>query len=214
MRTKTIMVKIYMPAQELETVRARADACGASLSEYLREEALRPPRRLARRFRVAGLPVMDEVGSALGHAVRGEDGRTPAEAPSLAFRLHAAIMALRVEEADGVLPPAAGRGGNAGNQRKQTEHMKLLAFRASPEEEGVMRRLATAFGLSLSDYVRRRALGRPLQPERQQIEGMPAVRRCINLLGHAAWTGAAPMATRLYRDARHKLLELEMEAQA
>ena len=212
MRTKTIMVKIYMPVPELKAVRAKAEACGASLSEYLREEALRSPRRLSRRMRVAGLPVMDEAGSALGHALRGEDGRTPAEAPALAWRLHSAIMSLRVEETVDCLPPAAGRGGNAGNQRKQTEHMRLLAFRASPEEEGVMRRLATAFGLSLSDYVRRRALGRPLQPRRWPVEGLPAVRRCVALLGHVAWTGAVPMAERLYKAARRRVLELEMEA--
>jgi hypothetical protein len=112
------------------------------------------------------------------------------------------------------LPPAAGRGGNAGNQRRkpETERMLLLAFRAAPEEDEAMRRLAAEFGLALSDYIRRRALGRPLQPERQQVEGMPAVRKSIALLGHAAWTGAVPMAAKLYRDARHKLLELEMEA--
>ncbi len=216
MKTRTRMMTLYLLPEEREAVRARAAECGETVSAYLRAEALRPPRRLPVRKRVAGLKRMDEAGSALGHAIRGEEGRTPAEAWPLAMRLHAAIMALHVETAAGLPPAWSGRRGNAGNQRRvsQDRRMEPVQFLATLEEEDAVKRLAACFGMPVSAYVRRRALGKPLRPEGRPAEGMPAVWKCISLLGHAAWTGAAPMAARLYREARRKYLQLEEEADA
>lgn len=156
---------------------------------------------------------MNEAGATLGHALRGEEGRTPADAWSLAQALHGHIMALKVETT--TEPPAARKGklGNAGNQRSlpPEQHMQPVQFLASPEEEDVMKRLAGAYGLSVSAYIRNRALGRPMQPARQPVEGMSAVRKCLALLGYVAWTGVAPAAEGLYRDAQRKCLTLEGE---
>ena len=76
-----------------------------------------------------------------------------------------------------------------------------------------MRRLATVYGKALSEYIRRRVLGRPMQPARPPLEGLPAVRRCAALLGHVARTGIAGAgAERLFQEARRKLLQLEGDA--
>ncbi|MCR5258203.1 MAG: hypothetical protein K6E40_08610 [Desulfovibrio sp.] len=207
---RTIRLRVYFPPAEIATVRARAEAAGVPMSALLREAALRPPRRIPRRRRIVGLAEMDAAGSDLGHAIRCEDGRTPAEAPSLAERLHAAIMALTVET---VLEPApaSGRIGNGGIRKPvpPEDRVRPVELMVSPAENGAMRRLAAVYGLALSEFIRRRVLGRPMQAAKPPLEGLPSVRKCAALLGHAASTGAAPRAERLGEEAWQKCLQLE-----
>ena len=218
MRTssRTVRLRVYFPPTELATVRARADAAGTSMSALLRDVALRPPRRLPVRRRIVGLAEMDTAGSDLGHAVRGEEGRTPSEAPKLARQLHSCIMALTVEMV--LDPPSAltsRRIGNGGLRKPlpPEAHARPVEVMLSPAEDDAMRRLATVYGKALSEYIRRRVLGRPMQPARPPLEGLPAVRRCAALLGHVARTGIAGAgAERLFQEARRKLLQLEGDA--
>ncbi len=217
MRTssRTVRLRVYFPPTELATVRARAEGAGTSMSALLREVALRPPRRLPARRRIVGLAEMDKAGSALGHAVRGEDGRTQSEAPELAERLHATIMALTVETVLEPPPAPSGRVGNGGVRTPVPPEARVrpVEVMISSAEDERMRRLAAVYGRSLSEYVRKRVLGHPMQSAWPPLEGMPAVRRCAALLGHVARTGIAGAgAERLFQEARRKLLQLEGDA--
>ncbi len=203
----TCRLRVYFPPAELEAVRARAVAVGMPMSALLRDAALKSPRRLPIRRRIAGLEAMDAAGSDLGHAMRGEAGRTPAEAPTLARRLHAAIMALTVETLPVAPPALASRRIGNGGVRKPVppeNRVRPVEMMVSPAEDNGMRRLAALYGLALSEYIRRRVLGHPLQPARPSLEGLPAVRRCAAQLGHAARTGAAPEGERLGEEALKK----------
>ncbi len=206
MRIKSKTLKIYLRREERLAVEARAAAAGLTLSALLRETALRPPRWMPKRRRIVGLAEMDAVGSLLGHALRGEVGRTPAEAPQLARQLHACIMALTVETVTAVPALPSGRLGNGGIRKPlpPEECVWPLEIRVSPEEDDAMRRLAAMHGMSLSEYVRRRVLGQPMQPKRQSLEGLGLVRKCTSLLGHAALMGMAPGADRLCEEALEK----------
>ena len=204
---RTERVRVYFPPAELATVRARAAEAGLPMSALLRDAALRPPRRLPVRRRIVGLEEMDAAGSDLGHAIRCEDGRTSAEAPSLAERLHAAIMALTVETVlEPPVAPASGRIGNGGVRKPMSpeERMRPVETMLSPAEDEGMRRLAAVYGLALSEYVRKRALGLPMQAARPPLEGLPSVRKCAALLGHAGRTGAVPEGERLGEEALEK----------
>jgi len=206
MRTKTQKVRIYLRREERSAVEARAAASGLTLSALLRETALRPPRWVPTRCRIVGLGAMDEAGSTLGHALRNEDGRTPAEAPVLAQQLHACIMALTVEAVTAVPSLPAGRIGNGGTRRPlpPEERVRPLEIRLSVTEDDAMRRLAAVYGMALSEYVRRRVLGQPMQMAKPALEGLGLVRKCTSLLGHAAAMGMAPGADQLCKEALEK----------
>ncbi len=216
MRMRSQEIKAYLPPDELEALRMRAAEQGMAMSALLREAALKPPRNIPARRRIAGIEAMDAAGAMLGHALRSEGGYAPADALQLARSLHAAIMSLTVETAAELPQPAGRLGGGQRTQMPPELHAKLIRFRAAPAEEERIRQFAAVFGLPVSEYVRKRIAGSPLRPAPPPLEGLPAARRCAALLRQAAATddlADAAEAKRLYRNALRKLLRLEEDAE-
>ncbi len=181
------MVLVHADEVEDVAIRERAEACGMTVSELCRA-TVRTPVRMPERAVVVGVPAMDSAGSALGHAVREEDGLGLHDVLALARRLRDAIMELRIDWTRAPLSEGAfswqaveKRTGN-----DEAKRDRALGFRCSEVELRQIRAHADACRLPVSAYARQRALGRPVHPATQPVEGMAAVRRALGLMHHAA----------------------------
>jgi len=207
------LIQTFLPPEVLAEARQRAAESAMTLSAYLREVGLQTPAvAVPVRWCIAGIEAMEAAGAELAHAIRSQDGRSRADIPACMRGLHAQIMALTIEEADGDLPPipATFWRREAPPEDATPPHMRLAAFRCTPDEEEGMRQNAGIFGLPLSTYLRRRLQRRPLRPMTWPLEGMPAVRRAVGLLRHAcSFEEAGQYASQLFEESDEKRWRLE-----
>ncbi len=202
------VVLVHADDAEAAAIRERAEAEGCTPSQLFRQTALRPVR-MPERSVVAGVPEMDAAGAALAHAVRGEDGRRIDEVPELAGRLLERIMELRIECTKEPLPDGLFSWKDA-EKRIGSDDMKrtaLLPFRCTADELKTIRTYADACRLPVSVYTRMRALGLPLRPAEQPVEGMRTVRKMLGLMHFAAMSMADSGADATIMSMRRKALD-------
>ena len=206
MFTKTRTVEVLLPPETLEEARRKATTAGRTLSSFLRRLALHAPAERPKRMRIVGVEEMEVAGAELGRAVRGEHGRSRQDIPVCMMRLHAKMQALRLEETDApsAVPATFWRRESADAEEDcvPKERLRRVVFRCTDCELETMRANASAFGLPLSTYVRRRLQGHPLRPRWLPVEGISAVVRCAALMRHAAgFSDAGPGVVALARAA-------------
>ncbi len=202
------VVLVHADDAEAATIRERAEAEGVTPSELFRRTAMRPVR-MPERSVVIGVPKMDAAGAALAHAVRGEDGRRIDEAPVLAGRLLDRIRELRIERTREPLPDGLF-SWQAVEKRTGSDapvRAALLPFRCTADELRTIRSSADACRLPVSVYVRKRALGLPLRPAEQPVEGMAAVRKMLGLMHYAAMSMPEPDADATIMNMRKAALD-------
>ncbi len=209
------IVLVHADVEEEGAIRERAEACGMTVSELFRA-TVRIPVRMPARAVVVGVSAMDLAGSALGHAVRRDDGLGLRDVLALARRLHDAIMALCIEWTRAPLPEGI-YSWQAAEKRTGADEPKrncALGFRCSDAELRLLRANADACRLPVSAFARQRALGRPVHPSAPPVEGMAAVRRVLGLMLHAAMQAPAFDAAimRLRTDALEHVWRLREEA--
>ena len=209
------MVLVHADAEEDEAIRARAEQSGCTVSDLFRGTVFAPVR-MPERAVVVGVESMDVVGSALGHAVRGEAGLGLRDVLALARRLRDRIMDLRIERTREPLPDGL-YSWQAVEKRTGADEPKrdrALGFRCTDAELHQIRAHADACRLPVSAYARQRALGRPVHPAAMPVEGMPAVRRCLGLMHYAAMQAPAFDAAvmRLRAEAMEHVWHLREEA--
>ena len=220
MSTRTHSVEILIPPETLEVARAKAVAQGRTLSSFLRRLALLAPKDRPKRLRIVGLEAMDAAGVELGHAVRGECGRSHQDILACIVLLLVRIQALRLEEteAPSAVPATFWRREPAVVAEEEDapkEKFRRVVFRCTEDEKVTMKANATAYGVPLSTYIRRRLQGWPLRPRRLSLDGLSAVVRNVALMRYASsFKEAGPVAKMFLRAADAKRWALEREGRA
>ena len=209
------IVLVHADVEEEGAILERAVACGMAVSQLFRGTVFAPVR-MPERAVVVGVDAMDEAGSALGHAVRGEAGLGLQDVLRLARRLRDRIMDLRIEWTREPLPKGL-YSWQAVEKRTGADEPKrdrALGFRCTDAELHRIRAHADACRLPVSAYARQRALGRPVHPAAQPVEGMAAVRSVLGLMHHAAMQVPAVDAAvmRLRAEAMEYVWRLREEA--
>ncbi|MCR5257240.1 MAG: hypothetical protein K6E40_03665 [Desulfovibrio sp.] len=219
MFTRSKTVEILLPPETLEEARGKATAAGRTLSSFLRRLALHAPAERPKRMRIVGVEEMEVAGVELGRAVRGEHGRSRQDIPVCMMRLHAKMQALRLEETEEpmAVPATFWRRESADAEEDcvPKDRLRRVVFRCTDCELETMRANASAFGLPLSTYVRRRLQGYPLRPRRLPVEGLSVVVKTVALMRHAAgFREAGPGAVAFARQADAVRWALEREGRA
>ena len=115
------------------------------------------PVRMPERAVVVGVESMDATGSALGHAVRGENGLGLRDVPALARRLRDRIMELRIVWTRAPLPEGmyCWQAAEKRIGSDEPKRVHVLGFRCSDVEFRRLRASADACRLPVSAFTKR-----------------------------------------------------------